>query len=183
MQRAAGLTQIFVYPSIRTAGSTGPIVNGHLIAGTIHIPCLLGRTGIGVSKREGDGRSPRGNFRILAGYYRPDRIPRPFSRLILRPITPSDGWCDDPRHSQYNRLVKLPFPASHEKLRREDMLYDVVLILDYNLMPRTRNFGSAIFFHAGRDRNTPTEGCIAIERRSLIKLLARLGRNVRLKIG
>lgn len=126
-------------------------------------------------KREGDGGTPLGRLRVLRGFYRADRIRRPRTRLPLQPIRPENGWCDAPGHRRYNQGVTLPFAASHERMWRDDHLYDVVLDLDWNRHPAIRGRGSAIFLHCARPGFLPTEGCVAIDRRAAARLLACIG--------
>ncbi len=135
---------------------------GVLRLGEITVPCALGRSGIIVRKREGDGGTPAGRFALLHVYYRPDRGLPPATLLPAEPLSPTSGWCDDPGHRRYNRPVQLPFPASHEKMWRDDRLYDIVVVLDCNLDPAVKGKGSAIFFHIAREGYSPTEGCVAV---------------------
>ncbi len=155
---------------------------GRLVAGGMEIPCALGRAGTTHAKREGDGASPVGRFPLVAAYYRADRRPRPRTLLPLAPIRPSDGWCDDPSHRAYNRPVRLPFQASHERMWREDHLYDVVVDLAFNRGPFRRGRGSAIFLHLRRPDFEPTAGCIAVAPAAAARLLARLGPRTRIEI-
>lgn len=136
--------------------------------------CSLGRTGIQAQKREGDGATPSGMFRLLFGFYRHDRIGIVNSTLPLLRINKESGWCDSPEDPAYNQPVSLPYKASHEELMREDRLYDVCIVLDYNISPRARERGSAIFFHQTRPDKGPTEGCVAIDPELMRKLLPRL---------
>jgi L,D-peptidoglycan transpeptidase YkuD (ErfK/YbiS/YcfS/YnhG family) len=131
------------------------------------------------TKREGDGVTPAAAMRVVSGWYRPDRLPRPATALPLKPIAARDGWCDAPDSPNYNRPVKLPFAASHETMLRNDALYDVCLVLDWNLPPhgRKRNGGSAIFLHIARPGFLPTEGCIAVAAETMRRLLPRIGPN------
>ena len=137
-------------------------------------PAALGRTGIRALKREGDGGTPLGRFALRQVLYRADRIPRPRTPLPVRAIRDHDGWCDDPTSRNYNRLITLPSQRSAEGLKRDDHLYDLVLVLGYNDRPRVRGKGSAIFVHLARPDLTPTDGCIALTRHDLIMLLAEL---------
>ena len=170
---------------IRVRPLIGDRRRGHLLVGAAVMPCALGACGIVSAKREGDGGSPRGRFRLRGGAYRPDHLPvRPRTLLPLRPIRPDDGWCDDRRDRRYNRPLRLPAPGvSAETLWRDDGLYDVVLDIDYNRAPIRRGRGSAIFMHVARDGYRPTEGCVALTRRDLLKLLRRLGPRTLLRIG
>lgn len=135
-------------------------------------PCALGRGGIVADKREGDGGTPAGTFPLRRVLYRPDRLQRPATALPVEEIAADQGWCDDPGHRDYNRLVGLPFAASHEKLWRDDGLYDLVVILGHNDSPPVPGKGSAIFMHVARPDYGPTEGCVALARPDLLALLA-----------
>lgn len=123
------------------------------------------------SKREGDGATPIIVTKALYGFYRKDKGPKPNSQLAFLPIQQHWGWCDDAGHPNYNRLVSKPFGASHEELWRQDALYDLVVVLDINITHRIRGKGSALFMHVARDGFLPTEGCIALEKRDLYRLL------------
>jgi L,D-peptidoglycan transpeptidase YkuD (ErfK/YbiS/YcfS/YnhG family) len=148
---------------------------GRLTLGSLTFPCALGRTGCRAGKRESDGATPVGLWRVRALLYRPDRVRRPRTQLPVRTIRLHDGWCDAPADRNYNRLVGHPYPASAERLWRADELYDVVVVLGYNDRPRVRGRGSAIFMHVVRSGYAPTEGCIALARAHLLRLLERLG--------
>lgn len=155
---------------------------GVLLAAGLTLPCALGRSGRRPLKQEGDGATPMGIFQLESVRYRPDRGPRPKTGLPVKQIGPSDGWCDAAADRNYNRPIRHPYPASAERMWRPDDLYDVVVVLDCNRRPRIRNRGSAIFMHVARPGFTPTEGCIALRRPDLLRLLARLSRGARLRI-
>lgn len=144
--------------------------------GGTRFACALGPAGPVYRKREGDGGTPIAAMAVLAGRYRADRMVRPASAIGLAPIRPSDGWCDDVRDARYNLPVRLPFAGSHERMCRDDRLYDVVLVLDWNLAPRVRGRGSAIFLHVARDDYRPTAGCVAVSPRAMRLLLPRIRR-------
>ena len=145
------------------------------LGGTVFC-CALGRGGISSRKREGDGATPLAAMRAMWGYYRPGRGSLPATRLALRPIHAGLGWCDAPGDRNYNRPVRLPYPASCETMRRGDPLYDLLVVLDWNMRPAVRGRGSAIFLHLARPGYLPTEGCIAVSRRTMTRLLPVLGR-------
>jgi len=145
--------------------------SGLLKAGHLSMRCELGRGGIKVRKREGDGATPRGRWTILSGM---TKLCGLRSGLKLASISPDDGWCDATDHRLYNRVVRLPFESSHERLWRDDRLYDVVIVLDHNTRPRLRGGGSAVFFHLSHDDSRPTAGCIAIRLEDMRKLLPHL---------
>ena len=133
--------------------------------------CAIGRSGVRLRKREGDGASPVGSFGFRRVLFRPDRIAPPATALPIQPMTANDGWCDDPASSDYNRQIRLPHPASHEELWRSDHLYDVVVILGHNDSPPVPGLGSAIFLHLARPDFSPTEGCLALQLPDLLTVL------------
>ncbi len=139
--------------------------------------CAVGRSGIveAEAKQEGDGASPAGAWPMRRLLYRADRLAPPRSGLPSEPIAENDGWCDAPDDARYNQPVKLPYEASHERLWREDGLYDLVVVLGHNDAPVRPGLGSAIFLHCAQPDFSPTEGCIAMEKASLLSLLASAG--------
>lgn len=156
---------------------------GLIVAGKRVLACALGKGMISARKREGDGATPLGAMRLLAGHVRRDRLKRRVSPLPLSPISAAKGWCDAPGDRNYNRPVRLPYPASHERMLRADGLYDVVIVLDANIRPRRRNGGSAIFLHLARPGYAPTEGCVAISPRDMAWLLPRLSSKTVLQVA
>lgn len=135
--------------------------------------CTLGRGSViaAEDKREGDGASPIGKWRMKRVFYRPDRVERPKSNLPIVPLRETDGWCDAADHPLYNRPVALPFAASHERLWREDHAYDVIVELSHNDDPVVPGLGSAIFVHVAHDDGRATEGCVALSLTDLLAVL------------
>jgi len=148
---------------------------GLLSIGTAVFPCALGSGGISANKREGDGATPLGPMRLLGGYFRSDHVAKRGTRLPMRPIARDLGWCEVPDDRNYNRPVRMPYAASHETMRRADRLYDICIVLDWNIRPRLRGRGSAIFFHLARSGFTPTQGCVAVSLAVMQRLLPYLG--------
>jgi L,D-peptidoglycan transpeptidase YkuD (ErfK/YbiS/YcfS/YnhG family) len=145
-------------------------------AGHLTFRAALGRGGRTSRKREGDGATPIASMRLIRGYYRRDSTIGHFATgLPMAPIRKSMLWCDASCDANYNRLVTAPFARSHEAMTREDHLYDICLVMDWNISSRKRNCGSAIFFHLAREGHRPTEGCIAIGRRDMLRLLPLVG--------
>ena len=161
---------------------------GWLSIGGLTVPCALGRSGLGHRKREGDGRTPIGRWPIEAILYRLDRrFPQARPRIpAARPLQTDLGWCDAVGDRNYNRLVHHPYDASAEQLWREDNLYDIIAVLGHNRRPRVQGFGSAIFLHVARcdalGRLQPTEGCVALRKRDLLTVLARIKRSSCIRI-
>ncbi len=134
-------------------------------------PCALGRAGVIDRKREGDGATPVGCFALRRVLYRPDRVPRPVTVLPLDSLHPLDAWCDDPNDPRYNQLVRQPYAASVELLWRDDHIYDIIVVLGFNDEPVERSGGSAVFLHIARPDYTPTQGCVAVSRANLSRIL------------
>ena len=156
---------------------------GLLRAGGWRSPCALGRGGITHFKREGDGATPAARLHPCAVFYRADRFHRPLTALPLAAITPADGWCDDPADRNYNRPVSLPYPGRHERLWRKDHLYDLLVVLDWNLEPAIKGRGSAIFLHLAGPHSAPTEGCIAVAPSAMHSLLRIMTRQTRIEVA
>jgi L,D-peptidoglycan transpeptidase YkuD (ErfK/YbiS/YcfS/YnhG family) len=146
-------------------------------------PAAVGRGGISSSKREGDGATPAGTYSLALGFYRKDRLARPRSGLPMRALAPQDAWVDDPADANYNRLVSLPYRARTEPMWRRDEIYDVVVVISYNMNPVVPGAGSAIFLHIARPDFSATAGCIAVQREILIDLLPLLGIGSTITIG
>ena len=152
--------------------------NGHMVK------VGLGKAGITAEdkKREGDGKTPIGTYPLRQVYYRPDRVTLPPVMLEAIPITPDMGWCDDHHHPDYNRLIRLPFEGSHEKMWRDDNAYDVVIPLGYNDDPPHPGLGSAIFFHILHEGRDHTEGCVAIPADVMLDILPKLTPDTKMEI-
>jgi L,D-peptidoglycan transpeptidase YkuD (ErfK/YbiS/YcfS/YnhG family) len=157
----------------------GDFARGWLIAGSHTLPVALGRGGIRANKREGDGSTPRGAFRLRRLWWRADRHPRPTTLLSTQRIKPDDGWCEDPTDRRYNRPIKIPPGSTADRLSRDDALYDFIVEIDHNSCPRIAGRGSAVFIHAARPGFQPTAGCVALELNSLRRLLAHIGPRTR----
>ncbi len=155
---------------------------GLLAAGGLHVPVALGRGGIKADKREGDGATPAGRFRLIWLWWRSDRLVRPKTLLPVRPIRDEDGWCEGPSDRRYNRPIRLRPGKPGDRLRRADGLYDLLIEIDHNVRPRVAGRGSAVFVHVARPRLAPTAGCVALPSAALLRLLARLGPQTRITI-
>lgn len=157
-----------------------------LEAGGKTYACRIGRGGVAAAgeKREGDLKTPTGSFALRKVYYRPDRMEAPKTVLPVVALTPEDGWCDDAAHALYNQPVTLPFEGRHEKLWREDHVYDLIVPLGYNDAPPIMpGAGSAIFMHLMREDGVGTEGCVALNKADLLEILASVTTETRLVVG
>ena len=145
--------------------------------------CALGKAGIEKKKIEGDNITPKGLYKIVKIYYRKDRIKKISSKFELIKITKNIGWCDDPNSEKYNQIINLPTKYSYEKLYRKDNVYDLILVLNYNMNPVIKNKGSAIFIHVAKKNYQSTQGCIALKKINLIKLISKINKNIKIKIN
>lgn len=155
---------------------------GYLKYNNLKFKCSLGKKGIGVKKKEGDNITPVGTYEILKVFYRKDRIRKISSKFKLFEIKKRMGWCDDPRSKNYNKLILLPSKYKYEKLYRKDVLYDIILVLNYNAKPIIKNKGSAIFIHVAKKGFIKTKGCIGLNKNDLIYLLENIKKKTKIRI-
>ena len=144
--------------------------------------CYIGKRGIGYKKKEGDLITPLGDYRIKYIFYRKDKIKGFKTKLKTVVIKKNMGWCNDSKSKNYNKLIKLPSNNSYEKLYRKENIYDIILVLNYNMSPVIKNKGSAIFIHISRKNYKKTEGCVAVKKRDLIEIVKKLQKNTKVKI-
>lgn len=170
-----------VHIHVRTRSGTK--TRGILRAGSAAFPVSLGRGGVLANKREGDGATPRGHFRLKRLWWRADRLIRPRTALPVRAIGPTDAWSEDPADRRYNRPVLRQPGEPGDRLRRDDGLYDLIIEIDHNDRPRVAGRGSAVFIHVARDDFKPTAGCVGLRRSDLLRLLERLSPRTWIHIG
>jgi len=159
------MNKILVFPS------------GKLVWKNKDYRCALGKSGVSKNTTEGSKTTPEGCFSLREVFFRPDRIKNLKTALPKKTLNPDDGWCDDPKDKNYNKFVKLPYPAcagrpaSAENLWREDHLYDIFAIIGYNDNLVISGKGSAIFMHVARENYSPTDGCVALALPDLLEIL------------
>ena len=144
--------------------------------------CAIGKRGIGIKRKEGDLITPKGKYKIKYILYRKDRIKKFQSKIKKIAITKRMGWCDDPKSKDYNKLIKLPTNYSYEKLYRRENIYDLILVLNFNMRPIVKKKGSAIFIHIAKKNYKKTEGCVAINKIQLLKIIKKLKKNSKVLI-
>jgi len=157
--------------------------SGFLRYKNLKFRCALGKAGIKRKVKEGDNITPKGIFKIIKIYYRPDKIKDIETPIKKIKVKKNMGWCDDSNSIYYNKQIKLPSKFSHEKLYRRDNLYDLFLVLNYNTNPIVKNKGSAIFIHITKDSYKKTKGCIALKKDDLIQLVSKISENTKIKIN
>ena len=156
---------------------------GYLKYKNFRFKCALGKNGIKKKIKEGDDITPKGTFKIKAVYYRKDKIKKILTSIKTRKIKKNMGWCDDPKSTAYNQLINLPNKVGYERLYRKDNIYDLIIVLNYNMTPIVKNKGSAIFIHIAKKNYSPTKGCIALSKIDLLKILYNIHKNTKIKIG
>ena len=156
--------------------------SGYLKYKNLKFRCALGKAGIRKKRKEGDNITPKGTYKIIRIYCRKDRIRQVKTKIRIYKINKKIGWCDDPKSEKYNQLIKLPTKFGHEKFYRKDHLYDLILVLNYNMKPIIKNKGSAIFIHLARRNYYQTQGCIALSKNNLLMILNKINKNTKIKI-
>ena len=156
--------------------------NSYLKYKNFRFRCAIGKAGIKKKLREGDNITPKGTYQITRIYYRKDRIKKIKTKIKLSKIKKNFGWCDQPDSKFYNRLIDIPNKLSHEKLYRKDNIYDVIIVLNYNMYPTIQYKGSAIFIHVAKRNFTPTKGCVAISKKNLLYLIERISKKTKIII-
>ena len=131
--------------------------------------CSVGKRGIGLKRKEGDLITPKGKYKIKYVMYRKDRV-KIQSKIKKIIIKKEMGWCDDPNSRNYNKIIKLPSSYKYEKLYKKENIYDIIVVLNYNMDPIVKNKGSAIFIHVAKKNYKKTEGCIAVKKAHLLKI-------------
>ena len=156
---------------------------GYLKYKNLKFRCSWGKAGIGKKESEGDKNTPRGTYKIVKIYYRNDRVKKILSNFKLFKIKKNMGWCDDPKSKKYNQLVKIPNKYGYEELNRKDNIYDLVLVLNYNIKPIIKNKGSAIFIHIANKNYKKTAGCIGLKKSHLINIIKKIKKNTKVIIN
>ena len=144
--------------------------------------CAIGKRGISSRKLEGDKKTPKGEFKLKYILYRKDRIFDLKTKLKKIIIKKKMGWCDDPRSRNYNKIINHPSKYSYENLWRKDNIYDVIIVIDYNLNPVIKNKGSAIFLHIAKRKYQTTNGCIALNKSNIKLIACEINKKTKLKI-
>ena len=158
------------------------LIDKYLYFNKYKIKCSVGKRGITPQKIEGDNKTPAGIFKFNSIFYRKDRIPKIVTGLKKIIIKKNMGWCDDSSSKFYNKLIKFPFNKSAERLWLKKKIYDIIIIINYNLKPVIKNKGSAIFIHLAKKNYSPTRGCIAISKRNIVLLISILKKKTKLTI-
>ena len=156
--------------------------SGYLKYKNFKFRCALGKNGIKKKVKEGDNITPIGIFKIIKIYYRHDKIRNLKTSIKKKKIKKNMGWCDDPKSNFYNQQVKLPNKFNYERLYRNDRIYDLLAVLNYNTNPVIKNKGSAIFIHIAKKNYSPTKGCIALRKKNLLELLKTINQKTKIKI-
>ena len=158
------------------------VKNNHLFIKDKKLQCAIGRGGLKKNKVEGDLSTPIGAFKFNKIYYRADKLGETNFEIDSSIIQKNDGWCDDEKSKFYNQYIQFPFNESAEHLYREDDIYDILCVLNYNTSPIIPGLGSAIFLHIARSNFAGTEGCIALDKEALLKIATKITYDSRIVI-
>ncbi len=144
--------------------------------------CCIGKKGSTINKKEGDKKSPKGEFEIENLYFRKDRLKKPKTSLKCIEIKKKMGWCDDVNFpKKYNKLIKINGKIKHEKLKRKDSKYDLLIPIKYNFKKSVPGNGSCIFIHLTTNYKS-TAGCIALKKKDFLIMLKLIKKNSKIKI-
>jgi L,D-peptidoglycan transpeptidase YkuD (ErfK/YbiS/YcfS/YnhG family) len=154
----------------------------NLLFKNLKFRCSLGKNGVTKNKVEGDKCTPSGIYKLKQVFYRADRIKKITTNLKKIKIKKNMGWCDDSSSKKYNHLIKIPNKFSHEKLYRKDHIYDIIVVLNYNMNPVIKKKGSAIFVHIAKKNYSKTLGCIGLKKNDLLEILNKVKKNNKIKI-
>ena len=144
--------------------------------------CCIGKKGSTSNKKEGDKKTPKGTFKIENLYFREDRIKKPLTLLKCIRIKKNMGWCDDVNFpKKYNRLIKIEKKIRHEKLKRKDNKYDLLIPIKYNFKKPIAGMGSCIFIHLTKNYK-PTAGCIALKEKDFLIILKLVKKDTKIRI-
>ena len=154
----------------------------NLLFKNLKFRCSLGKNGITKNKVEGDKCTPSGIYKLKQVFYRADRIKKITTNLKKIKIKKNMGWCDDSSSKKYNHLIKIPNKFSHEKLYRKDHIYDIIVVLNYNMNPVIKKKGSAIFLHIAKKNYSKTLGCVGLKKNDLLEILNKVKKNNKIKI-
>jgi len=159
------------------------VKNKHtLLIDEFQFRCCIGKKGLTKNKKEGDKKTPKGTFEIENLYYRRDRLGKPITSLKCIEIKKDMGWCDDIyAHKKYNKRIKIEKKFRHEKLKREDYKYDLLIPIKYNFKRPISGLGSCIFIHLTKDYR-PTAGCIALKKKDFLIMLKLINKDSKIKI-
>ena len=126
--------------------------------------------------------TPIGTYKIEYILYRKNRIKKIESKIKKKVIKKNMGWCNDTHSKDYNKLIKLPSNYNYERLYKKENIYDLVLVLNFNMRPIVKKRGSAIFIHIAKKNYKKTEGCVAINKIQLLKILKELNNKTKVLI-
>ena len=154
----------------------------NLLFKNLKFKCSLGKNGVTQNKVEGDKCTPSGIYRLKQVFYRADRIKKFTTNIKKIKIKKNMGWCDDSSSKKYNHLIKIPNKFSHEKLYRKDHIYDIIVVLNYNMNPVIKKKGSAIFMHIAKKNYSKTLGCIGLKKNDLLEILNKVKKDNKIKI-
>jgi L,D-peptidoglycan transpeptidase YkuD (ErfK/YbiS/YcfS/YnhG family) len=155
--------------------------NNTLLLDDFKFKCVIGKNGKSYNKKEGDLKTPKGTFSLGPLFYRKDKFTDPQTKIPKIPIKKNMGWCDDVTNKFYNKPILIDKKIRHEKMYRNDDIYNLVIVINYNTKNIIKNKGSAIFIHLTNNYKK-TRGCIALKENDMLVLLKMVNKNTKIKI-
>ena len=152
-----------------------------LLIDDFKLKCCIGKNGLKINKKEGDKSTPIGIFNIGKLYWRPDRVPKPSTKLICKKIKKNMAWCNDVDSRFYNKEIKINKKIKFEKLYRKDHKYDYLILIKYNYKKIIKGNGSAIFIHLTKNYKN-TAGCIALSKKDFLILAKLVNKKTKIRI-
>jgi len=147
-----------------------------------YLKCCVGKNGLTSRKKEGDKKTPKGIFEIEHLYYRKDRVKKPKTSLKCIKINDKMGWSNDVNFPDtYNKPIKINKKIKHEKLKRNDHKYDLLIPIKYNFKKPAIGLGSCIFLHLTNNYKS-TAGCIALNKKDFLIMLKLINKKTKIKI-
>jgi L,D-peptidoglycan transpeptidase YkuD (ErfK/YbiS/YcfS/YnhG family) len=143
------------------------------VAAGVPYAARLGHNGLSGSRREGDGTTPTGTYRIHPTMYGTES--NPGVRFRYRRLRCGDWWDEDPASPTYNTFQHVPcgrrppFAGGSEGMWQSPRAYAFLAVIEFNMRPVVPGRGSGIFLHAQTGR--PTNGCISLRKADLRHVL------------
>ena len=148
-------------------------VDGCWVAAAWPYAARVGKNGLSANRREGDGTTPTGMYRIGRTMYGNEA--NPGVRFPYRRLRCGDWWDEDPSSPTYNSFQHVrcgtapPFGGGSEGMWQKPRHYPFLAVVEYNMRPVVPGKGSGIFLHA--QTGGPTIGCISLRKDQLRAVL------------
>jgi L,D-peptidoglycan transpeptidase YkuD (ErfK/YbiS/YcfS/YnhG family) len=133
----------------------------------------VGRKGLRLNRREGDGTTPIGMFSIGRRMF--GNAPNPGVKFLYTRLRCGDWWVEDPASPAYNTFQRIgcgrrpPFKVTTPDMSKDTRAYAYLAVVEFNMNPVFPGRGSGIFLHV--QTGSPTNGCVSLPRGQLLRVL------------